>query len=55
MSPENVIDSFIKDFVQDLHNNSAAIFAGAGLSKGCGYVHCMTHIFSRRAAVKFLF
>ena len=38
MSPENVIDSFIKDFVQDLHNDSAAIFAGAGMSKACGYV-----------------
>lgn len=38
MSPAHVIESFIKDFVQDLHNDSAAIFAGAGLSKGCGYV-----------------
>ena len=38
MSPSNVIESFIKDFVQELHNDSAAIFAGAGLSKGCGYV-----------------
>lgn len=38
MSPNHVIDGFIKDFVQDLHNDSAAIFAGAGLSKGSGYV-----------------
>lgn len=38
MSPDRVIESFIKDFVQDLHNDSAAIFAGAGLSKGSGYV-----------------
>lgn len=38
MSPNHVIEGFIKDFVQDLHNDSAAIFAGAGLSKGCGYV-----------------
>lgn len=38
MSPDHVIESFIKDFVQDLHNDSAAIFAGAGLSKGSGYV-----------------
>lgn len=38
MSPQHVIDGFIKDFVQDLHNGSAAIFAGAGMSKGSGYV-----------------
>ncbi|MGE3744478.1 MAG: SIR2 family protein [Sphingomonadaceae bacterium] len=38
MSPDHVIESFIKEFVQDLHNDSAAIFAGAGLSKGSGYV-----------------
>lgn len=38
MSPSHVIEGFIKSFVQDLHNDSAAIFAGAGLSKGCGYV-----------------
>lgn len=38
MSPDHVIESFIKDFVQDLHNDSAAIFAGAGMSKGSGYV-----------------
>ena len=38
MSPQHVIDSFIKEFVQDLHNDSAAIFAGAGMSKGSGYV-----------------
>jgi hypothetical protein len=38
MSPDHVIEGFIKDFVQDLHNDSAAIFAGAGLSKGSGYV-----------------
>lgn len=38
MSPNHIIESFIKDFVQDLHNDSAAIFAGAGLSKGSGFV-----------------
>ena len=38
MSPRHVIEGFIKDFVQDLHNDSAAIFAGAGLSKGSGFV-----------------
>ncbi len=38
MSPSHVIEGFIRDFVQDLHNDSAAIFAGAGLSRGCGYV-----------------
>ena len=38
MSPQHVINGFIKDFVQDLHNGSAAIFAGAGMSKGSGYV-----------------
>src|SRR3546814_2874959 len=38
MSPDHVIEGFIKEFVQDLHNDSAAIFAGAGLSKSCGYV-----------------
>jgi hypothetical protein len=38
MSPRHVIEGFTKDFVQDLHNDSAAIFAGAGLSKGSGFV-----------------
>jgi len=38
MSPKPAVESFIKEFVQDLHNDSAAIFAGAGLSKGSGYV-----------------
>nr|WP_087574453.1 SIR2 family protein [Sphingomonas sp. CDS-1] len=38
MSPDHEIEAFIKNFVQDLHNDSAAIFAGAGLSKGSGYV-----------------
>ncbi|MCF8204931.1 MAG: SIR2 family protein [Methylotenera sp.] len=38
MSPQHVIDGFIKEFVEDLHNGSAAVFAGAGMSKGSGYV-----------------
>lgn len=32
------IEAFIKSFVKDLSNRSAAIFAGAGLSKSAGYV-----------------
>lgn len=32
------IEAFIRDFVKDLRENNAAIFAGAGLSKSCGYV-----------------
>lgn len=32
------IEGFIKDFVNDLAANNAAIFAGAGLSKTTGYV-----------------
>lgn len=32
------IESFIKDFVKDLAENNVAIFAGAGMSKGAGYV-----------------
>lgn len=36
-SPE--IDTFIKIFVKDLHENSVAIFAGAGMSKQSGYVN----------------
>lgn len=32
------INAFIKDFVRDLHEDSAAIFAGAGLSKSAGFV-----------------
>ncbi|RYZ81098.1 MAG: hypothetical protein EOP04_24655, partial [Proteobacteria bacterium] len=33
------IDSFIKAFVKDLHENSAAVFAGAGMSKQSGFVN----------------
>ncbi|SUD84773.1 SIR2 family protein [Stutzerimonas nitrititolerans] len=33
------INSFIRDFVKDLSDNNAAIFAGAGLSKSSGYVN----------------
>jgi hypothetical protein len=32
------IEAFIKDFVRDLSENNAAIFAGAGMSKSAGYV-----------------
>lgn len=32
------IESFIKDFVRDLREDNAAIFAGAGMSKSVGYV-----------------
>lgn len=32
------IEAFIKDFVIDLSENNVAIFAGAGMSKGAGYV-----------------
>ena len=31
-------EAFIKDFVKDLAENNVAIFAGAGMSKGAGYV-----------------
>lgn len=34
----NEIDAFIKDFAKDLDSGNAAIFAGAGMSKGSGYV-----------------
>ena len=33
------INSFIRDFVKDLSENNAAVFAGAGLSKSSGYVN----------------
>jgi hypothetical protein len=33
------IESFIKDFVTDLAENNVAVFAGAGMSKGAGYVN----------------
>lgn len=32
------IKAFIKDFVNDLNANNVGIFAGAGMSKGAGYV-----------------
>ncbi|SFT85377.1 SIR2 family protein [Paraburkholderia aspalathi] len=32
------IEAFAKEFAADISNNSAAIFAGAGMSKGAGYV-----------------
>ena len=33
------IETFIKDFVNDLAANNVAIFAGAGMSKASGYVN----------------
>jgi len=38
MTFEREIEAFIKDFVKDLSENNVAIFAGAGMSKGAGYV-----------------
>lgn len=38
MTPRHEIEAFIKEFVRDLEYGSAAIFAGAGMSKGAGYV-----------------
>lgn len=32
------IEAFIKEFVQDIGNNTAAVFAGAGMSKSAGFV-----------------
>jgi hypothetical protein len=32
------IEAFIRDFVKDLAENNVAIFAGAGMSKGAGFV-----------------
>jgi hypothetical protein len=32
------VEAFIKEFVQEIGENSVAIFAGAGMSKGTGYV-----------------
>lgn len=39
MKYENEIEIFIKDFVKDLDEGSASIFAGAGLSVPAGYVN----------------
>jgi uncharacterized Rossmann fold enzyme len=39
MAFNNEIEIFIKDYVRDLNNRSAAIFAGAGLSVPAGYVN----------------
>lgn len=36
MTPE--IESFIKKFSEEIKNNNAAVFAGAGFSKPAGYV-----------------
>ena len=38
MAFDREIEAFIKDFVKDLAENNVAIFAGAGMSKGAGYV-----------------
>lgn len=38
MAFSNEIEAFVKDFVKDLSENNAAIFAGAGMSKSVGYV-----------------
>lgn len=36
--PINELDAFVKEYVKELHNETAAIFAGAGLSVGTGFV-----------------
>lgn len=38
MKSNREIEAFIKDFVKDLTENNVALFAGAGMSKGAGYV-----------------
>lgn len=38
MAYNREIESFIKDFVKDLAENNVALFAGAGMSRGAGYV-----------------
>lgn len=38
MKFDREIEAFIKDFVKDLLESNVAIFAGAGMSKGAGYV-----------------
>lgn len=36
--PINEFDAFVTEYVKELHNETAAIFAGAGLSVGKGFV-----------------
>ena len=36
--PVNGLDSFVRDYVNELHAGTAAIFAGAGLSMSAGFV-----------------
>lgn len=38
MTPNHEIEAFIKNFVKDLEDGSAAIFSGAGMSKSSGFV-----------------
>ncbi len=38
MTPEHQIEAFVKEFVKDLEQDAVAVFAGAGMSKGSGYV-----------------
>ena len=38
MSFSNEVEAFIRDFAKDLDAGNAAVFAGAGMSKGSGYV-----------------
>ena len=38
MSFSNEVEAFIKDFTKDIDAGNAAVFAGAGMSKGSGYV-----------------
>lgn len=39
MSFDREIESFIRDYVKDLRESSAGIFAGAGMSKAAGFVN----------------
>lgn len=38
MTPTHEIEAFVKDFVKDLEQGAAVVFAGAGMSKSSGFV-----------------
>ena len=39
MTFSNEVESFIKDYVKKLHEGTASVFAGAGLSIPAGFVN----------------
>jgi hypothetical protein len=52
--PRDLVDSFVETYVEALHDQNAAVFAGAGLSISAGMVNwkeLLRDIYARRGII----